>query len=187
MERGLAMNVYLASSLGEDPLVLVLKRCLNCFSRGSLFVEYSGKPISFSARMKKIIDADVVICQITQPSTEVGVSLAMAYQLNKPLLICNRNHSSTPTQPSLNDLERENVILINYSEKDVFKEMSWSLEYLASLIESRFNFRLPQRLRGYLLWAAKNYHLPQAVYLRRLIEQDLSRNSDYYPQLRNRV
>lgn len=181
------MQVYFVSGCSPDPLVITLRHCLKFFSSSSVFIDSIHQQLSIAEKLKKIIDADVVVCEMSLPSVEVGVSMGLAYQLHKPLLVCNRTESSPTNLITTNSMVSESMIAITYSEKTAYKELRWSFDYLASLIESRFNFRLPQRLRGYLLWAAKNYQLPQAVYLRRLIERDLNKNPDYYPQLRNRV
>ncbi len=181
------MQVYFVSSLGNDPLALVLNRCLSSYSKSSLVIEYSHQSTSFSSRVKKIIDADVVVCQVSLPSTEVGVCLALACQLQKPLLVCSRVCDVIPSFSTLIDSGRESVIMVKYTDQTAYKEFSGCFDFLASSIESRFNFCLSQRLRGYLLWAAKYYQLPQSVYLRRLIEQDLNNNPDFDQQLRNGV
>jgi hypothetical protein len=46
-------------------------------------------------------------------------------------------------------------------------------------IDTRFNFFISPKIGNFLDWIAKKKKLPRAVYLRKLIEDDMDKNKEY--------
>jgi hypothetical protein len=52
-------------------------------------------------------------------------------------------------------------------------------DYLSDTQDVRFNFFISPQIGNYLDWVSKNKRIPRAVYLRRLIEEDMKNNKEY--------
>ena len=128
---------------------------------------------------RNVRDSDVVIGEISQPSTRVGLSIAIAFQLHRPIVLFYRKETRPAILECLDKTDQENLQLVSYDKFSLEKEIVFCLEYAFSAGSSRFNFFITASIGAYLHWIAEYYHLPRSVYLRRLIEKDLKQNQEY--------
>ena len=54
-----------------------------------------------------------------------------------------------------------------------------ALDYVSSAQDVRFNFFISPTIGLYLDWISKNKRIPRAVYLRKLIEEEMRENKEY--------
>jgi len=54
-----------------------------------------------------------------------------------------------------------------------------ALDYVSSAQDVRFNFFISPEIGRFLDWVSKKRRLPRAVYLRKLIEEDMRNNKEY--------
>lgn len=135
--------------------------------------------IDYTNLTKDVRHSDVVICEVSKPSTRVGLSIALAFQLCRPVILLYGKQTQPAILSCLDTVDRENLQVVAYDNLSLEKEVLLCLDYALSGTNARFNFFITASIGVYLNWIARHYHLPRAVYLRRLIEQDLKQNQDY--------
>lgn len=121
--------------------------------------------------------ADTVFVEISYPSTvNVGHILTYALDTGKPVVALYRSGR----EPFfLRGRVDDKLILLEYGDKDIKEVVSNALEYAASAQDVRFNFFISPEIGRFLDWVSKKKRLPRAVYLRKLIEEDMRSNKEY--------
>lgn len=130
---------------------------------------------------KKLFDyikkCDMVVGEVSYPSVSVGYLISMALDLGKPTILLYKGKS----EPNLlSSLVSDKLQVLNYNSKaELEKELSSSIDYASQQADVRFNFFISPQIGLYLDWISKNKRVPRAVYLRRLIEEDMRTNKEY--------
>ena len=127
--------------------------------------------------ISEIHKADLVVVEISYPSTaNVGHLLTQALELGKTVLALYHEKRSPLFLSGRND---EKLLISSYTDADLESVIKNGLEYMVSVQDVRFNFFISPGIGLYLDWIAKNKRVPRAVYLRRLIEEDMKNNKEY--------
>jgi hypothetical protein len=159
------------------------KRGYTVFS-GGLFEKHIDKITNtdvmkkwYSRSINHIKSSDIVVIELSYPSTaNVGHELTYALEMGKPV-ICLYKEDREPF--FLMGLVDDKLTIVAYNERDLEEVLESSLEYAQELQDTRFNFFISPTIGNYLDWVAKKKRLPRAVYLRRLIEEDMKNNKEY--------
>ncbi len=122
--------------------------------------------------------ADVVVVETTIPLLGAGYEIAVAIQLGKPVITLYRPDGKN-TPHVLRGLESEKLQVIGYNDKNLEEALSLALDYATEQMDTRFNFFVSPSIVNFLDWISKKKRLPRAVYLRRLIEEDMRNNKEY--------
>ncbi len=122
--------------------------------------------------------ADVVVVETTIPLLGAGYEIAIALQLGKPV-ICLYRPDGKNTPHVLKGLESDKLQVIGYNDKNLEEALSLALSYATEQMDTRFNFFVSPSIVNFLDWVSKKKRLPRAVYLRRLIEEDMRSNTEY--------
>ena len=134
----------------------------------------------FFMRSRRLIqEADLLLAEVTYPSTNVGYEISVAAEMGKPIAALH--------------VKDESPLLIATVDYDMINVYPYTLDELNTVLrqvikdaqsskEVRFNFLLPRYLSNYLQWVAKRKRVPRSVYIRQLIEEDMRKNPEYlYP------
>jgi hypothetical protein len=62
---------------------------------------------------------------------------------------------------------------------DLEREVPLMIDFVSEVQDTRFNFFVSPSIATYLDWVSKEKRVPRSVYLRRLIDQDMSGNDEY--------
>jgi nucleoside 2-deoxyribosyltransferase len=131
----------------------------------------------YSESISHIKASDIVVIEISYPSTaNVGHELTFALDLGKPV-VCLYKEDRDPF--FLMGLINDKLTIVSYSDRDLEEVLGSAIDYAQELQDTRFNFFISPQISNYLDWVAKKKKLPRAVYLRRLIEEDMKNNTDY--------
>lgn len=124
-----------------------------------------------------IASADVVVLEVSFPSTlHIGHEITLALDKGKPVVALYKKGF----EPSFFlGLEHEKLLWVEYTDDNLEKSLSDALDFAVQTSDVRFNFFISPQIGVYLDWVSKNKRIPRAVYLRRLIEDDMKNNSDY--------
>lgn len=133
---------------------------------------YAKKMVNW---MKK---ADVVVVEITKPLLGSGYEIAFAIQLGKPVVALYRPEKNN-TPYVLKGLLSEKLQVVSYDENTLEEALKEALDYANEQMDTRFNFFVSPSITNYLDWISKKRRVPRAVYLRRLIENDMNENEEY--------
>lgn len=123
-----------------------------------------------------INQSDLVVVEVSYPSTGVGYILTYALEKGKPVLAL---HVEEKIPITLMSEPSDKLILASYSLNDLPKILPGLVKEAKENMDVRFNFFISPRIGCYLDWIAKKKKVPRAVYLRRLIEEDMKKSKEY--------
>ncbi len=126
-------------------------------------------------KLKKL--ADLIVVEVTKQSLAVGQEVALALSMNKPVIALYDENSAPHI---LRDEGGDLLLMTAYSQDNLLDVLSQSLEYASSHQDVRFNFFISPAIGSYLDWISQNYKIPRSVYLRNLIEKDMTDNKEYH-------
>lgn len=129
--------------------------------------------------MNGVKNSDAVFAEISHPSTSVGYLIALAAQTGKPV-VCFYNGDKKPHL--FNTLEEQNdkFIVVEYHElEDLNKLVPEMIEFIHEGQDTRFNFFVTPKHINYMNWIAKTRRIPRSVFLRKLIEEEMKKSSNY--------
>ncbi len=126
--------------------------------------------------IKSIKDSDIVILEVSTHSLSMGYMLHKALEMNKPVIALYQ----TGNPPFFaQGIENDKLQVIEYSESDIENTLRDAIEYAQGKADVRFNFFISPSIGNYLDWISRVKKIPRSVYLRGLIEKDLSDNDEY--------
>ncbi|OGV91825.1 hypothetical protein A3A66_02560 [Microgenomates group bacterium RIFCSPLOWO2_01_FULL_46_13] len=144
-------------------------------------VLYQEKPEEheayYKSMIKNISSSDLLVAEVSFPSTvHVGHELTLALEKDKPVLALFIKGK----RPVLFwGITSDKFYATEYELGDLKKTLKDAIEYLTEQMDTRFNFFISPKIATYLDWIAKKKRLPRAVYLRRLIEEDMKNDKNY--------
>lgn len=129
--------------------------------------------------LQNIKTSDVVIAECSHQSSSVGYLLSYAVEQGKPTIVFYNSNLPEPNLfPTLSSSER--LYYVRYSNLDELDKLVHEYaEYAKEQLDTRFNFFVSPRIERYLTWVAKNRKFPRSVFLRKLIEDAISRDKAY--------
>lgn len=131
----------------------------------------------YDLAIKNIKKSDVVVVEISYPSTaNVGHELTYALESGIPVVALYKKGRDPLFLQGIVD---EKLTIMEYDDENLEDVLGEAIDYATSQQDTRFNFFISPRIGNYLDWISKRRRLPRAVYLRRLIEEDMKKNKDY--------
>lgn len=122
---------------------------------------------------KWIKESDVLVFEVSYPSLGVGHEITWGLQLNKPTIVL---YVKGKKPYILDAIQDEKLQVYEYSLDDIEHTLKDAIDYSTGLQDTRFNFFISPKISTYLDWISKEKRVPRAVYLRRLIEEDMKKN-----------
>lgn len=121
--------------------------------------------------------SDAVVFEVSYPSTAIGFEVALALQMGKPVVAFHVKNA--PPNIVLETIKDEKLQLVEYDIRDIDREVRDALQYASEQMDTRFNFFISPDIGAYLDWVSKEKKIPRAVYLRKLIEDEMSVEKDF--------
>ncbi|MCX6817161.1 MAG: hypothetical protein NTZ93_04825 [Candidatus Beckwithbacteria bacterium] len=131
---------------------------------------------NYKKTVKIIKEADLIVLETSLHSLATGYIANLALDLGKPVIAL---HAEKRKPYFLLGIQNEKLQVVEYSLSSLKDVLKNAVEYAGEKIDTRFNFFISPTIGNYLNWIAKHRKLPRAVYLRKLIEQDMEENKDY--------
>lgn len=125
-------------------------------------------------KLKKL--SDIVVLEASGQSIGIGQELAFALSINKPVIVLYRDNIKPHV---LRNEGGDSLILSPYNDNNLDIVLKDSIEYAQGRADVRFNFFISPAIGSYLDWISKVKKIPRSVYLRGLIEKDLSDNDEF--------
>jgi len=165
----------IVSSLVEENIEVQSDHILNISMNDIEATTYQGS-VDYYKRVKKwISEADVVVAEISFPSTiNVGHEVTLALEMAKPVLAFYKKGSESIF---LNGIEDENFNYIEYSDSDLEKVVKNSIEYVKKRQLKRFNLMLEPNLISYLNKKSKEISIPKSQIIRNLISKMMEKDN----------
>ncbi|MFH1244848.1 MAG: hypothetical protein V1487_04750 [bacterium] len=152
-------------------------------STGSLFDEKLEKEATanrekwYKKSLQELHKADLMVVEISYPSTaNVGHELTYALEIGKPVIAI---YQKGREPVFLKGREDEKLLLFEYTTDDLENILDAALEYATDVQDVRFNFFISPQIGRFLDWMSKKKRIPRAVYLRKLIEEDMRASKEY--------
>jgi len=123
-----------------------------------------------------IKEADIVVLEVSLPSLSMGYVMDRALEQGKPVVILHLEGSNPYFAGGIQD---EKLQVLSYTPENVKRTLKAALKDAKEQMDVRFNFFISPKIGAYLDWISKTRKTPRAVYLRRLIEDDMGKNKKY--------
>ena len=125
----------------------------------------------FHKELKKwIMDCDAVVVETSFPSISVGFEISLALNLGKPVLVLHVNEGPT----LFSSYNNEKLFCEKYTLpmlKDIIEDF---LLFVEGSADSRFTFFITSKISHFLEKVSREKKVPKSVYLRRLIEKNMT-------------
>lgn len=120
--------------------------------------------------------AALLVVEASTPSFGVGQEIAEALADNRQVLAL---YLAGKKPNILTHQGRDLLYLVEYTPENLKAQLSEYVEFAKTNSDTRFNFFISPQIGTYLDWISHKKKLPRAVYLRRLIEEDMAESEDY--------
>lgn len=126
-----------------------------------------------------IKNADVVVLEVSTHSLSMGYLLQQGLSMGKPVIALYVIGNKPAFVAGIED---EKLQLVEYSPENLEEELTIALQNAQENTDVRFNFFISPAIGRYLDWVSKVKKIPRSVYLRALIEKEMSSNNEYKEQ-----
>lgn len=120
--------------------------------------------------------ASLVVAEVSTPSFGVGQEIAETLADNRQVLAL---YLKGKKPNILTHQGRDLLYMVEYSPENLKAQLNEYIEFAKINSDTRFNFFISPQIGSYLDWISHKKKLPRAVYLRRLIEDDMKTNKEY--------
>lgn len=146
--------------------------------QGDLDVQSASELSIYYEKLHKWISvADLIVGEVSYPSTiNIGHEISLALDKGKPVLALYQKGRAPGV---LQGIKSERFMLVEYTINDLQKTLEYGLEEAINQADVRFNFFISPQIGRYLDWISQQKRIPRAVYLRKLIEEEMKSNSEY--------
>ena len=128
---------------------------------------------------KRIKKCDVMIAEVSYPSTSVGYEISLAMEKGKPVIaMYSEKGGDCPLViKGLGETTKEEeLMLLRYNFKNLKEVLKENIDFIkARSLNKRFTMLLSPKIVGYLDKIFKNEKIPRSVYIRKLIEEDMEK------------
>ena len=127
--------------------------------------------------LKSVGVSDIVVAEASYPSTvHIGHEISIALGKGKPVIVL---YLKGKEPIFLKGITNDKLLMVEYTLETLESELKYVLEEAKEGMDVRFNFFVSPKIVAFLDWVAKKKKMPRAVYLRRLIEEDMGKNKDF--------
>jgi len=151
----------------------------NLFNRNQdeLLADSEQREKWYKEVIHNVKEADITVVEISHPSTaNVGHILTFALDIGKPVIALYKDGRDPFFLRGKID---DKLTILSYTDADIKSVVASALDYVSSAQDVRFNFFISPTIGLYLDWISKNKRIPRAVYLRKLIEEEMRENKEY--------
>lgn len=187
------MKIYFTASLkGKEKFIEYYRKINNWLIKNNyeilsdhVLTESSEKVVAktheevvkFYLKFLKLVNsADVIIAEVSSPSTNVGHEITIALEKNKPVIVLYTK-GNEPRFLTANPSDK--LMVYEYDLETIDETLKSLIEIAKDQMDVRFNFFISPKIGAFLDWISKNKKVPRAVYLRDLIEKDMLKNRKY--------
>lgn len=152
--------------------VTVVDEHILAVSEKDIQLQSKEKRLEFHHQLEEWVNtADFLVAETSFPSISVGYEISMALDRGKPVLILY----SEGDPPSLFAYhENEKIVCEQYTVETVPAIISDFLHFVRGEADTRFTFFISSKHAAYLAKQAKKHRVPKSVYLRYLMDRDMS-------------
>lgn len=157
----------------------VLSKHVFTSTRESLLAQTLEERIRDHNKLQKLMKkADVVVAEVSHPSTSIGYELARALEWEKPVLVLHSDETDSPT--ILRGRISDKLILQSYNLRNLEEVIKGGLDFFKRAADERFTLVLPARLVKYLDWIVIHKKIPRSVFIREILSDKQEMDQQYF-------
>lgn len=138
--------------------------------------EYEVVQKQYQALVDNLRQADVVVAETSYNSLAVGYIIEKALGMGKPVVVL---HLPDYEPHFFSGIVDDRLQVLDYTADTALKTLKLAFDYAGEQQDVRFNFFVSPKHQNFLDWVSKTKKIPRAVFLRRLIEEDMEENEEY--------
>lgn len=138
-----------------------------------------GHQEHYNQMTKNIKNSDFVLAEVSHPTIKIGYEIALALENGVPVLVMNSNKGEKLKYPLFLGYPKDKLLFKNYTLENIEGVLTKSVEEISQLMDIRFNFFISPKMSRFLDWISKDNMIPKAVFLRRLIENEIDKAKDF--------
>ena len=133
----------------------------------------------YKRAMKQMKKSDIAILEVSTHSLSMGYLIEASLAIGKPVIALYQSGHKPAFAAGISN---DRFQLIEYNQGNLEDILIDALDYASSQQDTRFNFFVAPKHINFLDWVAKNKKIPRSVFLRRLIEREISNDDQYLNQ-----
>lgn len=142
----------------------------------------------FEKDLESIDSSDVMIADITLPSSGVGYQIAYAVSQKKPVLCIYHKAMTKGISKLIRSISSDMVELVAYEETDLEKIILTYLDRVNVYNLSKFNFLISPKIKNYLDWVERHKHQSKSQFLRNAVSSRvIDKDKEYQEFLKAKV
>ncbi|OGV95620.1 hypothetical protein A2W24_07020 [Microgenomates group bacterium RBG_16_45_19] len=130
----------------------------------------------YKSALEHIQNSDVVVLELSVHSLSMGCVMHKALDIGKPVIALFLSKHEPYFALGIDD---EKLQVVEYDGNNLRKQLKLAFKYSEEQMDTRFNFFISPKIGAYLDWVSRIKRVPRAVYLRKLILDDMKHESDY--------
>lgn len=123
-----------------------------------------------------ITEADLVVAEVSHGSISIGHEISLALEKRKNVIALSVKNQGPAIFLAL---KTDKFQLVSYTLENLHSVLDKAINKARSNTDIRFNFFVSPQINDWLDWISREKRIPRAVYLRELLEKEISRNKDY--------
>lgn len=136
-------------------------------------LSYPQRQELFMKFYEKLEECDIIFAETSLQSTQVGFGLAHLRMKGRPVVILSQGDIANMHFPKGEVYSSiENTMAFQYSKTNISEVLDEALAMMEPHLDKRFTIIFPAHLMAQVEEEAQRRHLPKAVYIRQLIEED---------------
>lgn len=135
--------------------------------------ETENEAMRYYTNLKKWMkESDVMVYEASYPSLGIGHEITWGMQMGKPVIVL---YVKGKKPFILDAIENDKLQVLEYELSDLTRLLKDAIGYAEDQQDTRFNFFISPKQQRYLDWIARKKKIPRAVFLRRLIEEEMEK------------
>ncbi len=135
-------------------------------------------------KVKRIIQkADLVIIDVTNYSTGMGLIIGRVIGFKKPLLVlfdkASQPDKERPILARAHEKKSTKVFFREYTEESLKSILETFIEESKKILNTKYLFNLTPDLANYLQWASENYNKPMVDILREVLLERMDKDKEW--------
>lgn len=138
-------------------------------------LSYADRQDLFMKFYEQLAECDLVFVETSIQSTQVGFGLAYLRLKGRPTVILSQGDITNQFFPKGDVYSNwDNMMAYQYNKANIKEVVDDALSYMQPHIEKRFTIIFPAHLLAKVEGKAQKLAMPKSVYIRQLIEKDLT-------------
>ncbi len=167
----------------NDKIVKIIEENGQTVDKSLINAKYSDDIVHFEKAYKRNIQStkscDILIVEVTEPSTSSGYVISYALSERKPVLALINSEKSKSFPVSLKGSDNKLFTLKEYTEHNLKKIIHEYLFEVKSILDTKFILIISPQINRYMQWVSDNRRMHKAQVVRQALEDMLAKDKEY--------